>query len=208
LHCYSLGVKHSFCVIAPPKLLLPCHSSHATVLMSFFPRCTSCVTPPTLLLSHCSSHVALFTLFLSRCSSHVALHALPLSSCNTQHCSSHTATLFSQLFLLHFSQVLASLTFVALIVLLLLLLLHCYSSHTATLFCLVNVVFLPYLCHLQVGVRNFNINSNTRSKLHCILPFFDFFPLNYSFILKFFFFLGFYFFFHFVLFFFHYVILF
>jgi hypothetical protein len=182
---WLLDPNFLFCMlffhVVPLTMLFSCCFSHCYFLCCSF--CTTLhittphVIPFTLSFltcyhsSHCSS---------SCCSSFIIVPlALQLFSC----CSSHpiapltmsfpSCCFFRTITILVF-QVCTSPTFIALLALPLLFLSCYYSSHVATLFCIVNMVLpLPLSC----ASRSFHTNSSTKGMFFCIFSNF----LNYVF---------------------------
>jgi hypothetical protein len=159
-HCSSLC-----CFV----LLLLCYSSHCHPSHIVPPHTLSLFTLQlfTLLLLCCSSSsvvVPLTLLIFSCCYSHPIA---PLTMSFPSHCFFHTIAILA-------FQVPTSPTSIVLLALPLLSLLCYYSSHVATLFCVVSMVLpVPLPC---VG-WSFNFNSSTKGTFFCIFSNF----LNYVF---------------------------
>ncbi len=157
---HVLFLAHRFSHVIPPALQLwlfsPCYNSFhdATPLTLHLSCCTFCTTPLVMQLSRCSIHAAPFTLLFMCYSLHIVFHMLFLPHYNFGYFPRATILFMMLLLLCYYSsrtfEVHNNLTFVAILMLPLLLLLHCYSSCATTLFCLVSMVLpLPLPCASQ-----------------------------------------------------------
>jgi hypothetical protein len=137
----------SHVVVLPALLFLLCHSSHVIPFTPLFPHYSFRASLLALPLPCCSSH----TVTLLYCSSWAIPYALSsLLSCNAQCSSSCAVVFFLYLFLSHFSQILA----ILMSIVLMLPCYHCYSSRAtwgmimSIPFSFVSVVLTPCTYHL------------------------------------------------------------